>query len=331
MNMFCGDMGCDLWSRSNWEKHFSENMVIVCTAEVLYQCLMHSFITMDQINLLIFDEAHHAKKNHSYARIIKDFYSQPEQKRNQPKIFGMTASPVDARVDVRKAAAELEGLLQCEIATAADASLLQYSTLKTRTEMTTEYDTLEPKFKTPLFRQMEEYLKYNRVFKKPLTYAYEIASRELGAWCADQIWPLVMNEEEVKKLQAKTKRQHNMRRIPEPLQILEEHEKKLLEAEAIVKDHHFEIPQFSHSLASSTNLSSKVVLLIKYLRERFERPTEDKCIVFVKQRYTASLLAKLCSHPNIATKYLKVGTLVCQPPTSLSDCSFHPVWSAHLL
>lgn len=65
---FCGEMGCDLWDKRTWEMHFKENMVIVCTAEILYQCLMHSFITIDQINLLIFDEAHHAKKNHAYAR-----------------------------------------------------------------------------------------------------------------------------------------------------------------------------------------------------------------------------------------------------------------------
>lgn len=65
---FCGEMGCDLWDKRTWEKHFQENMVIVCTAEILYQCLMHSFISLDQINLLIFDEAHHAKKNHAYAR-----------------------------------------------------------------------------------------------------------------------------------------------------------------------------------------------------------------------------------------------------------------------
>ena len=65
---FCGEMGCDLWDKRTWEKHLKENMVIVCTAEILYQCLMHSFISLDQINLLIFDEAHHAKKNHSYAR-----------------------------------------------------------------------------------------------------------------------------------------------------------------------------------------------------------------------------------------------------------------------
>lgn len=65
---FCGEMNCDLWSKETWAKHFKENMVIVCTAEILHQCLGHSFITIDQINLLIFDEAHHAKKNHAYAR-----------------------------------------------------------------------------------------------------------------------------------------------------------------------------------------------------------------------------------------------------------------------
>ena len=61
-------MGCDLWKRDTWEKIFKENMVIVCTVEVLNACLMHSFITIPQINLLVFDEAHHAKKNHPYAK-----------------------------------------------------------------------------------------------------------------------------------------------------------------------------------------------------------------------------------------------------------------------
>lgn len=37
-------------------------------------------------------------------RIIKDFYIPLEKPAKVPKIFGMTASPVDARVDVVKAA-----------------------------------------------------------------------------------------------------------------------------------------------------------------------------------------------------------------------------------
>ncbi|TAQ86792.1 hypothetical protein B7494_g4871 [Chlorociboria aeruginascens] len=308
MDMFCGDMGCDLWSRKHWEKHFTKNMVIVCTAEVLYQCLHHSFITMDRINLLIFDEAHHAKKNHSYARIIKDFYLQVDPKTVLPKIFGMTASPVDARVDVKKAAAELEALLNCEIATAAEATLLQFA-IKTQVEQLAKYDALGPRFETPLYREMYARFKGNVILRKPLHFSFE-ATRELGSWCADQVWIFCMSEEEVKKLQAKTERQYHSRRVQEPLEVLETHKTQLGDAQEIVRAHIFDQPHYDSLSVTSRNLSSKVVLLVKYLKERFERPTDDKCIIFVKQRYTARLLAKLFSHQDIGTKYLRVGTLV---------------------
>ena len=38
------------------------------------------------------------------SRIIKDFYLTENDPTKRPKIFGMTASPVDARVDVVQAA-----------------------------------------------------------------------------------------------------------------------------------------------------------------------------------------------------------------------------------
>lgn len=59
---------------------------------------------MRQINLLIFDEAHHAKKSHAYSQIIKDFYLKEQDHSQRPRVFGMTASPVDAKVDVVRAA-----------------------------------------------------------------------------------------------------------------------------------------------------------------------------------------------------------------------------------
>jgi endoribonuclease Dicer len=308
MNMFCGDMGCDLWSKKLWEKHFSENMVIVCTAEVLRQCLHHSFISMDQINLLIFDEAHHAKKDHAYARIIKDFYAQQEKHVVLPKIFGMTASPVDARVDVKKAAAELEAILHCQIATAADSSLLQY-TVTSKQEQLAKYAALGPRFETPLYKEMYARFKSNTVLNKPLLYAYE-ASRELGSWCSDHIWPFVLSEEETKKLQAKTERKYHAKKVQEPLAVLEKHKEQLREARQIIQTHTFEPPYWDPQTRTSTNLSSKVVTLVMYLKERFERPTDDKCIVFVRQRYTARLLANLFSHPQIGTPYLFAGALV---------------------
>lgn len=308
MNMFCGDMGCDLWSKKNWEKHFSENMVIVCTAEVLRQCLHHSFISMDRINLLILDEAHHAKKDHAYARIIKDFYVPHINCGVVPKIFGMTASPVDARVDVRKAASELEAIMHCEIATAADSSLLQY-TIHSKQEQYAQYAPLGPPVETALFQQMHKRFKANRVLSKPLTFAKE-STRELGVWCSDQVWRFCLTEDETKKLQAKTERRYHAKKIQDPLAVLEEHKAQLQEALDIVREWPFEAPDFDPRTRTSSNLSSKVVLLVTYLKQRFERQTDDKCIVFVRQRYTAQLLAKLFSHSNIGTPHLHVGTLV---------------------
>ena len=65
-----GAMGTDLWDQPIWDEQLKENMVIVCTAEILCQSLHNAFIKMDQINLLIFDEAHHTKKEHPYARLV---------------------------------------------------------------------------------------------------------------------------------------------------------------------------------------------------------------------------------------------------------------------
>ncbi len=81
-------------SKEFWAKMFNDNMAIVCTADILYSCLHHSWIRMDEVNLLIFDEAHHTKKNHPYARIIKDFYIERKDVEKRPRILGMTASPV---------------------------------------------------------------------------------------------------------------------------------------------------------------------------------------------------------------------------------------------
>lgn len=65
---FYGAMGPDLWDQPAWDEHLKSNMVIVCTAEILNNALLGAFIKMRQINLLIFDEAHHTKKEHPYAR-----------------------------------------------------------------------------------------------------------------------------------------------------------------------------------------------------------------------------------------------------------------------
>jgi endoribonuclease Dicer len=49
-------------------------MVII--AKKFYDLLLHAFIRIDEIDLLIFDECHHADQDHLYNLIMKDFYYQ---------------------------------------------------------------------------------------------------------------------------------------------------------------------------------------------------------------------------------------------------------------
>ncbi|KAH0556704.1 hypothetical protein GP486_005507 [Trichoglossum hirsutum] len=305
---FCGEMGCDLWQKSTWEKHFSENMVIVCTAEVLYQCLMHSFVTIDRINLLIFDEAHHAKKNHSYARIIKDFYLAESDEDKRPRVFGMTASPVDARMDVVKAARDLETLLHAQIATASDLKLLQKS-VNRPSELIGQYDKLPSPFETPLYKQLKARFGDMAVFSKPFRFAKE-ASSELGSWFADQVWSFFLAEEEARKLESKIERNFLSEKTEHPMTKLDAEVALLREAREVISNHTFREPK-----PILADLSSKVLLLQHYLALVFERPTEAKCIVFVQSRYTAKLLGDLFSRiggPNLRPGIL-VGTRTGEP------------------
>ena len=322
MDMFCGDMGCDLWSRKRWEDHFQKNKVIVCTAEVLYQCLSKSFVTVDQVNLLIFDEAHHAKKQHSYAMIIKDFYARVPSNTTLPKIFGMTASPVDSRSDVKTAAMQLEAILHCTIATVADASLLKHSTSKAK-EQIYKYSMLPLKFETPLYKEMHARFKTNPIYRRPLTYALE-ASRELGSWCSDQVWSSCFSDEEMKKLIAKTESRYHKKKVTDPLEVLEAQKRLIEEAQGIVKAFDFGLPDLPDfdSTRSSKNLSSKVVCLIHILRSRFERETDDKCIVFVRERYAARTIATLLAQRNIGTPHLRAATLVGARTGNAGDANF---------
>ena len=63
-----GAMGSDFWDSEFWEGNLARHMVFVCTADILYHALLSGFVKMVNINVLIFDEAHHTKKDHVYAR-----------------------------------------------------------------------------------------------------------------------------------------------------------------------------------------------------------------------------------------------------------------------
>lgn len=300
---FSGDSVRSLWNKSFWEQQFAKHEVIVCTAEILNKCLQFAYIRIDQINLLIFDEAHHTKKNHPYARIIKDYYATQEDTDTRlPRIFGMTASPVDAQVDVRQAAVELEGLLHSQIATTADPRALQTTVSKPKEELMATYSHLVQPPETGLTAKLRVAVGSNKYLSKAFNFS-KYASRELGTWFVDRNWQLIFQEDELLKLEAKTEKSFadNMASAD----AVNKHKKGIQSARKLVQAHQFMDPE-------EFLLSSKVHLLLRLLTEHFNNGKDRvRCIVFVEQRWTAKLLADLLLQEGIIKiPGLKVGVLM---------------------
>jgi endoribonuclease Dicer len=88
---------------------------------------------MTSIELLIFDEAHHCRKRHPYAQVM-DHYRKVEVVADRPRIFGMTASPVNLKLseDAKQAKAciveqvrQLEAAMHAKVVTIADLTEVQ--------------------------------------------------------------------------------------------------------------------------------------------------------------------------------------------------------------
>ena len=73
---------------------------------------------MEEIDLLVFDECHHADQDHPYNLIMRDFFFHNFDPNDplavkRPMILGLTASPIKQKIEKAKVQAiEIEGMLQ---------------------------------------------------------------------------------------------------------------------------------------------------------------------------------------------------------------------------
>ncbi|XP_047176207.1 endoribonuclease Dicer homolog 2-like [Vigna umbellata] len=100
VGVYWGEMGVDFWDAATWKQEMDKHEVLIMTPVILLNCLRHSFLKLNMIKVLIMDECHHARGNHPYARIMTEFYHHQLQSGSSdlPRIFGMTASPIKAKV-----------------------------------------------------------------------------------------------------------------------------------------------------------------------------------------------------------------------------------------
>ncbi|KAL4318063.1 hypothetical protein GQ457_18G021210 [Hibiscus cannabinus] len=96
---YWGDMEVDFWDGAKWKQEIEKYEVLVMTPQILLNNLRHSFFKLNMIKVLVMDECHHAKRKHPYASIMTEFYHRQLEAgiSNLPRIFGMTASPINTK------------------------------------------------------------------------------------------------------------------------------------------------------------------------------------------------------------------------------------------
>lgn len=315
----CGADGVDEWNKSQWDHLLSENMVIVATADVLKTCLARNYINMKQINLLIFDEAHHAKKNHAFAIIMKEFYIKESDLASRPRIFGMTASPVDAKSDIVRAANDLEAILHCKIATTNNMSLSD--AVKKPIEQILMYNPLpQGNIETVFLKSIQNQFPNVTIFRHQYATARDIA-RHLGRWCADQYLMRVLSESKLLRYELQLERTFY---DATPQSSNDNSNSALYTNQALIREviNFVAAEQSKYVSIGQNDFSSKVSSLRSYLNKTFEQPTEHRCIIFVEARKTAQLLAEAFKY--IGTQYLLPGCLVgsSHPKFGEDKCTF---------
>ena len=124
VGQYTGDMGVDGWTIGCWHHEFNQHHVLVMTMTIFKKLLQTKFIKLSQVNLLIFDECHHAVKNHDYVQIMRLFRPHIETKDDViPRRLGLTASLIPSKCkpgDIERKIRELEEILMCRSQTAED-------------------------------------------------------------------------------------------------------------------------------------------------------------------------------------------------------------------
>ncbi|KAL0880107.1 hypothetical protein ABMA27_002595 [Loxostege sticticalis] len=127
---YSGEDKVDYWDKKKWDTELEENQVVVMTSQILCDMITHAYIKIDDINLLIFDECHHAVDDHPMRLIMKHFDNWPLSR--QPRVLGLTATLLNANVNIGKVQETLRNLETTFHATIATVNelgeVLNYST-----------------------------------------------------------------------------------------------------------------------------------------------------------------------------------------------------------
>ena len=123
-------------SKKEFNKFWEESTVFISTPVILFNLLSYGYLKISDIDLLIFDECHHADKKSAYFLIMNEFYffhkeSEEYKLPKLPQILGLTASPLkkkikqDIEITGRQALENISNNLNCEMV--IDPDVMEYN------------------------------------------------------------------------------------------------------------------------------------------------------------------------------------------------------------
>lgn len=107
--------------------------MLVLTPVICVEALRKGFLSLTDVSILVYDEAHHCRKRHPYTQIM-DHYWKIQDPADRPRVFGMTASPVNfklseksdnARDAIVESVRQLEANLDAKVVTISDLTEVQ--------------------------------------------------------------------------------------------------------------------------------------------------------------------------------------------------------------
>ncbi|GJJ77797.1 endoribonuclease Dicer [Entomortierella parvispora] len=285
----CGAMGVDNYDEARWNAIFAEREVIVLTGQILFDIFQCAFLKIQECDLIIFDECHHATKEHNYRKIMTDFYDRLEENERRPKIFGMTASPPKDKGTFSFSAVQLEDTLSADIYTAAYSEVVKYTQRPEEREVWFHGNPtliIKPEMTNPSY--LEQAALYERLANtcppalrdlcegsKHLRQAfsnYLFAQNELGPWCAAKIWQYAFEGIDEEAFPG----QHDTLKGQQKLQDLQDAKRLALKIPSPLLDKELTI------------VTEKLKTLLYVLRQS---PREGFCgILFVERRPTAHVI-----------------------------------------
>ncbi|KAI0241525.1 Dicer-like protein 1 [Massospora cicadina] len=181
IQQFYGDVGIDLRSKATWAEVGESAEVLVMTAQIFLNVLRHGFLRMSQVGFLVFDECHHARKDHPFNLIMVEFYTDAEPR---PQIFGMTASPSNSKQPLEVTQYELSHNLHATIVAPTPTRQLAEAT-GIPDHLFVSYLPTKPS-QLPALSALEPYWEADKVLGR-VQRIVETVLVELGPWAAHWI------------------------------------------------------------------------------------------------------------------------------------------------